>query len=363
LSGLFSLACTLLGPAMAGGGEHPTTLAGFGYGFNERGEMRKVDGDTGETTDEPFQFEVRPGDREYNQRHYEAVGEVVTEEVYRLLETAGRLDRLQLLDSDGSFVFVSSDWRSCERLVVLIHGSGVVRAGQWARRLVMNEDLEKGTQLPYIQRAREEGYGVIVMNTNQNTVVRGGGEVEIPGSETPLDHGVTVWQRLVKKSKAKDIVIVAHSFGGVVAVDLAHTFHDDFLSRVSAVLMTDSVHGGLTGDKKVDKKLRKIGRNYVSSSKPLDTPLRDGGGIERVSAGHPQHEWTSWAAMRSIFGIMHEIAVAGEEDKDNVTGGGGGTSGVEKENNGPDGVEKEDAVEVAVGDTADEKSDNKKEEL
>ena len=217
LSGLFSLACAaLLGPAMAGGAEQPssfpTTLAGFGYDFNGRGEMRKIDSDTGETTDEPFQFEVRPGDREYNQRHYEAIGEVVTEEVYRLLETAGRLDRLQLLDSDGSFVFVSSDWRSCERLVVLIHGSGVVRAGQWARRLVMNEDLEKGTQLPYIQRAREEGYGVIVMNTNQNTVVRGGGEVEIPGSETPLDHGVTVWERLVKKSKAKDIVIVAHRY-------------------------------------------------------------------------------------------------------------------------------------------------------
>ena len=174
-----------------------------------------------------------------------------------------------------------------------------------------------------------------------------------------------------------------------MAVDLAHTFHDEFLSRVSAVLMTDSVHGGLTGDKKVDKKLRKIGRNYVSSSKPVDTPLRDGGGIPRVSAGHPQHEWTSWAAMRSIFGIMHEVAVAGgekedtdnvrgggggtsggeKEDKDNVRGGGEGTSGGEKENNEkpgdkkPDGVEKEDAVEVAAGDTADEKSDNKKEEL
>ena len=154
-----------------------------------------------------------------------------------------------------------------------------------------------------------------------------------------------------------------------MAVDLAHTFHDDFLSRVSAVLVTDSVHGGLTGDKKVDKKLRKIGRNYVSSSKPVDTPLRDGGGIPRVSAGHPQHEWTSWAAMRSIFGIMHEVAVAGGEKEDTDNVGGGGTSGGEKENNEkpgdkkPDGVEKEDAVEVAAGDTADEKSDNKKEEL
>jgi len=34
-----------------------------------------------------------------------------------------------------SFVFASKDWMTTEdRLLVLIHGSGVVRAGQWARR-------------------------------------------------------------------------------------------------------------------------------------------------------------------------------------------------------------------------------------
>ena len=50
---------------------------------------------------------------------------------------------------------------------------------------------------------------------------RGGGEVEIPGSETPLDHGVTVWQRLVKKSKAKDIVIVAHRYYSTIVIHRA----------------------------------------------------------------------------------------------------------------------------------------------
>jgi len=34
-----------------------------------------------------------------------------------------------------SFVFASKHWMSTsDRLLVLIHGSGVVRAGQWARR-------------------------------------------------------------------------------------------------------------------------------------------------------------------------------------------------------------------------------------
>ena len=39
-------------------------------------------------------------------------------------------------DSDPySFVFVSKDWMTTtDRLLIIIHGSGVVRAGQWARR-------------------------------------------------------------------------------------------------------------------------------------------------------------------------------------------------------------------------------------
>lgn len=42
-----------------------------------------------------------------------------------------------------------------DKLMVLIHGNGVVRAGQWARRLIINEDLDSGTQIPYIKRAIE----------------------------------------------------------------------------------------------------------------------------------------------------------------------------------------------------------------
>lgn len=42
-----------------------------------------------------------------------------------------------------------------EKIMLLIEGSGVVRAGQWARRLIINEDLNSGTQIPFITRAKE----------------------------------------------------------------------------------------------------------------------------------------------------------------------------------------------------------------
>jgi pimeloyl-ACP methyl ester carboxylesterase len=203
-----------------------------------------------------------------------------------------------------------------DKLLVMIHGSGVVRAGQWARRLIINEDLDKGTMLPFIAHARETGWGVVVMNTNMNTA--GKTDEDIPGSESPEDHANTVWENIVAKSDAKNIVIIAHSYGGVVAMELARSFKADFLDRVSGVFMTDSVHYKLSGDKEVDKKLEKIGKNYVGSDLEVGTPVEKMVGsknIPRFSAGHEKHEWTSWSAMEEIFKDMEK---AGKEDIEKV---------------------------------------------
>ncbi len=82
------------------------------------------------------------------------------------------------------FFFASDDLISNEYLMIIIHGMGVVRAGQWSRkyidtfvfynyysfiRLIINESLEVGSQLEYIQRAQANSYAVIVTNTNLNT--------------------------------------------------------------------------------------------------------------------------------------------------------------------------------------------------
>jgi hypothetical protein len=271
----------------------PSNLAGFGYGFTD-GQLRKMDTD-GQFSEEGFQFE--------DQAHYEALGEVITEEVYSLLEKEGKLDRIAVGPSKPkSFIFCTSDYKSSEKLLVLIHGSGVVRAGQWVRRLIINDGLDKGTMLPFIAHARETGWGVVVMNTNMNTGTETG--KDIPGSETPEEHADTFWKNVVAKSDAKHIAIIAHSYGGVVTMNLARKFTTDFLERVSGVFMTDSVHYKLTGDKKVNKKLEKIGKNYVGSDLEVGTPVKNmfaTKDIPRFSAGHEKHEWISWAAMGEIF--------------------------------------------------------------
>lgn len=70
-----------------------------------------------------------------------------------------------------SFVFVSSNFYTSENLIILINGSGVVKAGQWARSLIINDSLETGSQLPYIRRCLEMKWAVLIMNTNQNNFI------------------------------------------------------------------------------------------------------------------------------------------------------------------------------------------------
>ena len=77
------------------------------------------------------------------------------------------------------YIFRSEDALQNENLMVLIHGSGAVRAGQWTRKLIINENIDTGSQFPYIRRAMADGFGVIVMNTNLNEAVINGKAREI----------------------------------------------------------------------------------------------------------------------------------------------------------------------------------------
>lgn len=55
--------------------EFPKTLIEFGYNFDDNGELKKIDKSTGSVTKVPFEFQVQD-DPDYNQKHYEALGDV-----------------------------------------------------------------------------------------------------------------------------------------------------------------------------------------------------------------------------------------------------------------------------------------------
>ena len=76
------------------------------------------------------------------------------------------------------------------------------------------------------REAKEKDWGVCVMNPNLNDIA---GE-SIEGSEEPEEHGKTVWRTMITPAKASKVVVVAHSYGGVVAMHLASTFGEEWVS-------------------------------------------------------------------------------------------------------------------------------------
>lgn len=103
--------------------------------FSTAGQLRKLNKNN-EPGDEAFQFNICDNHIKC-QANYEQIGSAITPYIYHLLETDQKLHKLPVpVDSTpemGTFVFVSENYNKKDILMVLIHGSGVVRAGQWAR--------------------------------------------------------------------------------------------------------------------------------------------------------------------------------------------------------------------------------------
>ncbi|XP_056680636.1 cotranscriptional regulator FAM172A isoform X11 [Monodelphis domestica] len=294
--------------------EFPDTLEGFEYAFNEKGQLRHI------TTGEPFVFNAREDLHRWNQKRYEALGEVDATE-----------------SEPKNFIFMSEDaMTNPDKLMVLIHGSGVVRAGQWARRLIINEDLDSGTQIPYIKRAMDEGYGVIVLNPNENYIevekTKSQVQLSSDGSDEPAEkrerkdktfkeakkrrdfyekyrnpqkekemvplyirdngspeeHLIYVWDHFITHSAAENTFFVAHSYGGLAFVELMIQREADVKNKVTAVALTDSVHNvwHQEAGKTIREWMRENCCNWVSSSEPLDTSVESMlPDCPRVSAG------------------------------------------------------------------------------
>ncbi|XP_054715579.1 cotranscriptional regulator FAM172A homolog [Uloborus diversus] len=289
--------------------EFPKTLEEFGYEFFGGQELRNIE------TNEKFNFEAKPHDHVYNQRRYEALGEAMTQYIYETLEREKMKKVAVPVDAAPgepvTHVYCSKNALTTDdSLIILIHGSGVVRAGQWSRRLLINDSFRSGSQIPFIRRAIGLGFGVIILNTNDNYREINGVKHKIRGSETAEKHANYVWRKIIMEMcpNVVHIGIIAHSYGGIVAVNLYKNFTAEFKDKVFGVAFTDSAHNLIAQNISVPdiKWLRKRSRNWVSSAQPLDTPLvlNNPYEVEYFSAGTQIHEQTNWMAFHSIFSYL-----------------------------------------------------------
>ncbi|XP_062924541.1 cotranscriptional regulator ARB2A homolog isoform X4 [Mobula hypostoma] len=244
----------------------PKTLEEFEYYFNEKGQLRHT------KTGEPYVFNYHEDMQRWNQKRYEALGE----EGYGVI----------VLNTNENYIEVEEPQKPEQ--------SSANDTDEPVEKKEKKDDSQKETKK---QRNIYEKY----RNPQKEKETK---HIPIRDNSTPEEHAFYVWDHFISRSSAKNVVFVAHSYGGLVFLELMIQREAEVKSKVISVALTDSVHNvwHQEAGKSVLDWMQEHCRNWVSSSEPLDTPvefmLPD---CPRVSAGTERHELTSWKSFNSIF--------------------------------------------------------------
>ncbi|XP_078531506.1 cotranscriptional regulator ARB2A isoform X2 [Lissotriton helveticus] len=277
--------------------DFPDTLEGFEYAFNEKGQLRHI------TTGEPFVFNFREDLHRWNQKRYEALGEIVTKHVYTLLETECNLKKVIL--PEGYAVIVlnpNENYIEVEKVKPAAQPS-TDSSDEPAEKRERKEKILKET------KKRRDFYEKYRNPQKEKETM----QVYIRENGSPEEHALYVWDHFISQAAAENVFFVAHSYGGLTFVELMIQREADVRSKVTAVALTDSVHNVWHQEacKAIREWMRENCCNWVSSSEPLDTSVESMlPDCPRVSAGTERHELTSWKSFHSIFKFFTEALEA-----------------------------------------------------
>lgn len=191
-------------------------------------------------------------------------------------------------------VFVSHNYKTCERLLIFVAVSRNLQPGLWSRGLVLHAGVKSGSMLEYFRKALQEGYGIIVTNPNKNVAVSldGNERAPIPGSASPEQHMDSVWDCYVNNSAARRVYFLGYSYGGVLIKYLLQSRGDQLLTRNGAIALIESSHRIEDRDSHLVKdELAHRTLYWESNDAPFQTQLEGDAphrtGCTCLSAGRP----------------------------------------------------------------------------
>lgn len=141
-----------------------------------------------------------------------------------------------------SSVFLTSDWRSNNDLLIVINGGRGVQPGIWSRDLLIQEGLEMGSMLPVFRRAKESGFAVAVLNPFTNNVTVGNELHPIRNNSSPDEHTLYVWDNIISRAQAKNVYILAYSFGAKLVTTLIQNREDQVVQRLHGIVFAEGAY-------------------------------------------------------------------------------------------------------------------------
>ena len=207
-------------------------------------------------------------------------------------------------------IYTSNDFLYNPKCLLIIQGNGKVRPGLWARQVCINDNLNKGSMIPYIELAIKNNLSVIILNPNERNDIYDK-NLFIEQFLTNEMHCLNVYNNVIKMNKViKELFIVAHSRGGTCTMEILKENEGDLIKgKIKKIAFIDSsikdCYKNLS--EKGIFQLRKICKNFVSSLKPLGHLVSkfndkfNNTGIDKFSAGHNVHEYTCGYAINEVF--------------------------------------------------------------
>lgn len=123
-------------------------------------------------------------------------------------------------------VLMTDDWQNCEKLLVILQNAVGSQLGVWSRTLCLQDGLARGSMLPYVERARREGYGVAILRPNANSVMvptetGKPKKISIHGSSSPEEHTLFVWDNFIApQTQATHIALLGYGNGASLCKEI-----------------------------------------------------------------------------------------------------------------------------------------------
>ena len=136
--------------------------------------------------------------------------------------------------SEKDYIYYTNDFFTNEYgCLVMIQGSGPVRPGIWARQCCINESLDIGAMIRFVEKAKELKMSSLILNPNETskpasvweklfdceTIKMPGKDQSVPESSKIIDNKISI-----AKCPAKRIFIIAHSAGGWACTKICKKF-------------------------------------------------------------------------------------------------------------------------------------------
>ena len=193
---------------------------------------------------------------------------------------------------DGVPIFHTANaFNKASKLLVLTCGSGRIHAGLWSVGVCAYSGLNAGSVLPCIEKARERGMEVVILNPNYSM----------------SGHAENCFNKLIIPSEPERVWIIAHSAGGYSTCSVVNHNPEWAIKHIMAVGLTDACETKMSNAKFDLNKwshLKMI--DWIQSNEPVNTPLGKGLAAQLRSAETTDHPLTTYKALNYIWEFFDE---------------------------------------------------------